>query len=72
VRLGAVENVSLVMVEVPQVVGMDAKAYEGNYWLSYQWHQLKEQEHARPVLTAVVVVSLVMVEVPQVVGMIHP
>jgi phenylacetate 2-hydroxylase len=37
---------------------MDAKAYEGSYWLSYQWHQLKEQEHARPVLTAVVVVLL--------------
>lgn len=37
---------------------MDGKAHEGSYWLSYQWHQLKEQEHATPVLTAVVVVLL--------------
>ncbi|CAG8905954.1 unnamed protein product [Penicillium egyptiacum] len=37
---------------------MDAKAYGGSNWLSFQWHQLEEQEHARPVFTAVVVLLL--------------
>ena len=37
---------------------MDAEACKGSYCLGDQWHQLKEQEHATPVLTAVVVVLL--------------
>jgi len=37
---------------------MDPKARISSDWLGYQWHQLKDQEHAGPVLTAVVVVLL--------------
>jgi hypothetical protein len=37
---------------------MESKAREGINWLGFQLHQLKEQEHARPVFTAVVVLLL--------------
>ncbi|KAJ5810995.1 hypothetical protein N7447_010511 [Penicillium robsamsonii] len=37
---------------------MDAKVHGGSDWLGYKLHQLKEQEHAGPVLTAVIVVLL--------------
>lgn len=37
---------------------MDFKIHEGSNWLGHQLHQLKEQEHAGPVLTTVVVVLL--------------
>ncbi|KAL4876026.1 cytochrome P450 [Aspergillus karnatakaensis] len=37
---------------------MDVKANAGVDWLGYQWHQLKDQEHAGPIATAVVVILL--------------
>ncbi|KAF5000111.1 hypothetical protein FDECE_11273 [Fusarium decemcellulare] len=37
---------------------MDAKTGLSTDWLVYQWHQLKDQEHAGPVLTAAIVVVL--------------
>lgn len=37
---------------------MESKVYGGSNWLGYQLQKLKEQEHAGPVFTAVVVVLL--------------
>lgn len=37
---------------------MDSKAHGAIDWLGFQLHQLKEQEHAGPVMTTVVVVLL--------------
>ncbi|KAI5303696.1 hypothetical protein KEM56_007288 [Ascosphaera pollenicola] len=37
---------------------MDAKVFAGSEWLGLQWVQLRQQEHAGPVLTAIVAVLL--------------